>query len=225
MLRLFRRDGTVLGEYEQATDDSGFQLSHDGSTLARDLGKARVEVRRTGGGAPSLVTAPGRFHNQIELLLGDQWLAVEVPARLVHIVRWDGKQLLTYPITYRPGNPTTLETIVRRELSGVAVREPGMRATRWRVPEFVQNDASRWITAAEAELTAVVDRYGQIALFDRDKKLAAMFFVWRKEVAAWLPDGTLFGPPRVTGSPISPDARRKIALALQAATARAKVQA
>jgi hypothetical protein len=222
MLRLFRKDGVVLGEHEQASDRSEFQLSHDGWTLARDLGKARVEVRRVGGGAPSLVTTPGRFHNELQLLLGDRWLAIEVQARQVHIVRWDGERLLTYPIAYRAGNPTTLETIVRRELQGVAVREAGMRATRWRVPEIVRNDPGRWVIAAEAELTAVVDRYGQIALFDREKKLVAMFFAWRKDVAAWLPDGTIFGPPKITGSPVSPDASRKIALALQAATARGK---
>jgi hypothetical protein len=225
VLRLFGGEGKTLAEYPVPARGSGFQLSHDGRWLARDAGKTGVEVRPTSGGAPTLVAPPGRFHNQVEVVLGDQWLAIEVPARLVHMVRWDSEQLLLYPISYRPGNPTTLDTVVRRELSGVSVREPGQRATRWRLPEWVQADPGRFVAAAQAEVVAVTDRYGQVSLFDRERNLVAMAFVWRKEIALWMPDGSRLGSPRLLGGPPTPDGRRAFAKALQAATARGRVRA
>lgn len=221
-LRLFRRDGLQRGEYELLSDRSGYQLSHDGRLVALDVGKSRVEVRPVEGGAPVLVTTPGRHHNHLELVLGDMWLAAELPARLVHIIRWDGEQLLAYPVAYRPGNPTSLETVVGRELAGVALREPGVRASRRSVPAWLDAEPPRWMTAATAEVTAATDRYGHIAVFDVEKRLVAVLFVWRREVAAWLPDGTRLGPSRLTGAAPTPDARRKVARALRSATERGR---
>ena len=44
-----------------------------------------------------------------------------------------------------------------------------------------------------------------------------MFYVSSEEFAAWMPDGTCFGSPRLIGGESSPDAAERIAAALRAA--------
>jgi hypothetical protein len=47
-----------------------------------------------------------------------------------------------------------------------------------------------------------------------------MFFAFRHQIAAWMPDGTCHGPAAFTGVPPTPDAPEKIGRALLEASKR-----
>jgi hypothetical protein len=78
----------------------------------------------------------------------------------------------------------------------------------------VRYDRKRFLEAAESEITAVVDRFGQVALLDQGQKLVCMFFAFRDRFAAWMPDGTRFGPVSLTGRSPTNGAPEKIGRAL-----------
>jgi hypothetical protein len=63
-------------------------------------------------------------------------------------------------------------------------------------------------------LVAAVDQFGQVCLFERSGKLVCMVFAFRQQLAAWLPDGTCFGPPALLGGPPTPGGAEKIGQAL-----------
>jgi len=71
---------------------------------------------------------------------------------------------------------------------------------------------------AKAELIAFLDTFSQISILDVSGTLICMFFVYREQLAAWMPDGTRFGPSSMIRGPETPDARLKIGRALLAAT-------
>jgi hypothetical protein len=68
----------------------------------------------------------------------------------------------------------------------------------------------------------LVDIYGQVAILDQSHSLIVMFFFFRGQFAAWMPDGTRFGPATVTGGPETPGALKKIGRALRQATERGR---
>jgi hypothetical protein len=72
----------------------------------------------------------------------------------------------------------------------------------------------------KAHLKVLVDVIGQISVLDLDDKLICMFFVFREQIAAWMPDGTRLGPVPIIGGPSTPDASRRIGMALLAASER-----
>ncbi len=88
------------------------------------------------------------------------------------------------------------------------------------------HDPHRFVACARGEaLTAVVDGFGQVALFDRSERLIAMFVAFRSHVAAWTPDGTRFGlshgnSPLLDG-PATPNAAEIIGRTLKEASERA----
>ena len=86
----------------------------------------------------------------------------------------------------------------------------------------MRNQTHRFVACARGDLTAVVDVFGQIAIFDKADRLIAMFLAFRGQVAAWTPDGTRFGPsqganPLIDG-PASPNAAEIIGKALKEAS-------
>jgi hypothetical protein len=90
ILRLFRGpDCTPLLEYSPETSDEGIALSPDGKLLAvqRSRGWALV-VRDVGrDGATVYETSRARFHTDLSVRLGHDWLAVET-GRFSHLFRW-----------------------------------------------------------------------------------------------------------------------------------------
>jgi hypothetical protein len=67
-------------------------------------------------------------------------------------------------------------------------------------------------------LLAVVDVFGQVALFDRTGGPLCMFLALNGKVAGWLPDGTRLGPAALTGGPRSDRAEDAFGQALAAAS-------
>jgi hypothetical protein len=60
-----------------------------------------------------------------------------------------------------------------------------------------------------------VDRFGHILFFEENGELLCMFFVFRSTFAAWMPDGTRYGPTALIGGPPTPDAVTKLGQALR----------
>ncbi len=209
-LRLFHGPEGVPSRELPPADESGhFLLSPDGRLLARRLGERLVEVREVdGAGLPVFVTPKGKAHNDPKLALGRYGMILRV-GKHGHLIRWDRGPLTVANLPDLAASPP-----------GVPIRWPidrvAMRSTPR--PPGLAYDPRRFIACARAELTAVVDAYGQVALFDRRDRLLAMFLVFRSHVAAWMPDGTRFGINPLIDAPPTPDAAGIIGRALKAAS-------
>ena len=214
-IRLFRGpSGVPAREMAPSTSDpSSLILSSDGRLIARRLGERQVEVLETwGAGHPLFVTVKGRTHSDAKVTLGRYGLLIHV-GKHVSLIRWDREKLTV---------STVAEGSTRSEHDAIAwpLDRPATRSAR--VPPTLQSQSHRFVASARAELTAVVDVFGQVALFDGGDRLIAMFLAFRGQVAAWTPDGTRFGPsqgpsPLIDG-PATRNAAEIIGKALKAAS-------
>jgi hypothetical protein len=216
-LRLFRvRNGIPLSELPYEPKRC-FTLSSDGRLLARQIGSHWWEIRQVLGGInPLLRTGPGRCHSDLAVELGDMWMTIQV-GRTTRLLRWDQNELKIVSTTQDRKN------FLREELVNSSLRESGIAARLSpELPSELWYDRQRFRAGAKAEVWMLVDVYGQIAVFDQLGDLVAMFFVIRKQLAAWMPDGTRYGPANLTGGPETPGALVKIGTALRQATERGK---
>jgi len=215
VLRLFRGPAGPSGRELPPTSSQpdGFMLSPDGRLIARRLGDRQIEVRETAGN--SLVvfaTTKGKVHTDLSLTLGRYGMILRA-GRHGQLLRWETGRLAVTPLP--EGFPR-----FGTEVSPWPVDRPATRRTPR--PSALDYDPRRFIACARSELTAVVDAFGQVALFDRRDRLLAMFATFRSQVAAWMPDGTRLGPslgptPLIEG-PVTPNAAEIIGRALKAAS-------
>ena len=76
-------------------------------------------------------------------------------------------------------------------------------------------DPDRFVQTIETRaMRILIDRYNHVVILGRGGDLVCMMFVSCHEFAAWLPDGTMFGPRRLIGGEPTPNARERIAAAL-----------
>ncbi|HEY1376559.1 MAG TPA: hypothetical protein VGF55_07180 [Gemmataceae bacterium] len=202
-LVLFRGpEWCVLAEYDQGFRSLLFQLSPDGRRLARQPQEHTVLIDDTVPPEPIASLGPARGHPGLSVQLERSWLKVGV-----------GKIVHTF----------TLDTAVmhhgctrRQESLGAATATPATA-----VPAACGYDPQRFfIAAARSPWTAVVDRWGQVLLLDRDGDLAAHLLVRRGLAAIVLPDGTRWGAPALLGGAETPGAAEKVGRALQLAAGR-----
>jgi hypothetical protein len=207
-------EGAVL--WEKANFRGIYALSRGPGPhrLARQIADSQVAVADVLNPSGTVCVTPvGKCHNQVEVELGQkEWLGIQV-GHWVHLVRWDNQEL-----TLSRSNKN-LQTMLEdhnifpnRRKAAVEVI-PNVSQVKYDTHRF--QAAARW-----GDLTAIVDRCGQVAIFDREKNLITMFFIHRDRIAAWMPDGTRLGPPSLTGGPVTPDAAMKIGRALREANAR-----
>jgi hypothetical protein len=220
VLRLFRGpDGAVIGELVQPPRLPGFiALSPDGRRLAREVSRSEIEVRALDEGLRVIAGTPrGKCHQALAVELADWWLTLRA-GRSMHLLRWDRGVL---HCAFIVGDP---DRFLHQQLAATpGPRHPSSTATPGWLPAFVRYDRLRFQAAAgPLSLVAVVDSYGQVALFTPGGKLVAMVFAFRGQVAAWLPDGTRFGPAAFFGGPPTPDAARRVGSVLREAATRGK---
>jgi hypothetical protein len=217
VLRLFRGpQGVPLASYPMRASRAEFVLSEDGERLARLVGEYWVEVNRVGGdNGLLLATRAGGFSRRLRMVLGDGWVFLATTKNHRHLIRWDRTELgLTswhnktervnqdgYYFKRSP-DPSRLEAVAEGVPAGL--------------------DRERFVRGAFNHVFAVADKYGQVAILDGDQRLVCMFFAFRERIAAWMPDGTCYGPPALTGAPPSPDALAKIGQALRQASERGR---
>ncbi len=118
------------------------------------------------------------------MTLGRYGMVIHV-GKHVSLIRWDLEKLTVS--TVDEGSTRSEHDII-----DLAARPPGHALDP--LPPLARLRPRRFVACARAELTAVVDIFGQVALFDARNRLVAMFLAFRSQVAAWTPDGTRFGP-------------------------------
>jgi len=203
-----------LGQVPTQRDSHGLSLSLDGNMAALRTGQAEVVVARAGDTLePCGALRVGKVHAELDLAVGDRWLTVH-GGKFTHLLRWDRDRL---EISFLQGRQDI--TAFQRRTRDHSALNPRASVARTGARPNTIADHARFRTFAQSPvgLTFCTDQLGQISVFGRSGALAAMFFVYRSTVAAWLPDGTRYGPAGVTGGPTSPGALQRIGHALKAA--------
>jgi hypothetical protein len=187
-------------------------LTRDGERFARPLEGRRLEVRDVPGDQPPLLVLPQEdvwIHfatlGKSCLLVREFGLSGLRRAQFSWLIRWDQGCL---DLTVRESDSHLDQhggTIaVSRSVSA------GNHGLGYDPDRFVQ-------IIEHGGLRILIDRYNHLVVLGRGGELVCMMFVSRHEFAAWLPDGTMFGPRRLIGGAPAPGASERIAAALKRA--------
>lgn len=181
-------------------------------TRQPDGGVRLVEL--DGGSRSADMPKLAKCHNELFFEVGDYALSV-YGGKFTHVLRWDAGKL---EATHKIGRVAF--THAGRKSGAASADGTGIvvHAEHGR-PPMLNLDAARFAKFAFAPcgLCFVSDVYGQLFVLTPDGACVAAFFVYRATVAAWLPDGTRYGPSSLTGGSTTPDALGRIGRALQAA--------
>ncbi len=214
LLGVFRLGDPGVLFWRDIGDRFAHSLSADGGRLAVGHGDS-ASVLTLGRPTPREPATPvGGFHNNLSFELGADWLAMRIGSR-AHVVRWD-RGLLEVEMV-----EGDVEAGISRLLGLKAARRAGQRRDGW--PGWLQRDPSRWRACAYGPLVALLDCHGQLFLcLPEGGEVVAAFFAYKKSFAAWLPDGTVMGPERLTGRAAGAAAPMLIGKALQEACRRGR---
>jgi hypothetical protein len=213
-LRLFHGPrGLPLYEHRPATRYDGFALSRDGKRLAVQSARGRtLRVHDVERDCAIIFATPKARFDAIKVSMGDDWIVIHAAKRFNHLIRWRTSRLEQVCWTADEGD-------TRRQFNAVEMR--GHRSTLNKFPQLLAElDSTRWIAGVVGKLQVGVDCFGQVAVLGLDNKLICMFRILHDQIAAWMPDGTRYGKPRLSGGPETPNALEKIAAALRAASKR-----
>lgn len=195
--------------------EKGSFLLHETGKLVTRGSQHTVEIIDLAGN-PRVLPLPklAKCHNELFFEVGDYALAV-YGGKFTHVLRWDAGKL---EATHKIGRVAF--THAGRKSGAASADGHGIvvNAEHGR-PPMLNLDAARFAKFAFAPcgLCFVSDVYGQLFVLTPDGACVAAFFVYRATVAAWLPDGTRYGPSSLTGGSTTPDALGRIGRALQAA--------
>jgi hypothetical protein len=197
-------------------NDSDSTLSLDGRCFAHALQSGRIAVHRCVDGGPQvLVTAPGRHHNNLRVYLGKMSMYIANGHKRHHL-HWHDGSLSHWYDRQKPANSQRVTTLVKNYMDTAdhwVVDQPG------RKHPLAAYDPDRFVTIASGAIDVLIDATGQIIVFDPHRKqLVCIFKVRRKNLAAWMPDGTRYGPADMIGGPATPDALQRIGAALKQAS-------
>lgn len=192
----------------------GSFLLHDSKLAARKSDQSLNILDLANGLRVVPMPALAKCHNEIFFEVGDYALAV-YGGKFTHVFRWHSGKL---EATHKIGRITFSHD--GRQMGAFSSDGHGIVATASHGrPPKPRLDPARFAKFASAPcgLSFVSDIYGQLFVLTPEDACVAAFFVYRATVAAWLPDGTRYGPASLTGGPTSPDALGRIGRALQAA--------
>jgi hypothetical protein len=210
-------EGQLVYESQHTRDDVEFVLSGHGNLLAEQSRHGAFIVRDViVGSAPILLIPRGRYHNNIEASLGKQALLVGIGS-YKHLIRWDGDRLEQgpAPLAFQWPVPFQKRKFPLPRVDQTLAYSARITPELDRLISILRPDPRRFASTHEGPVNVLVDRYSQIAILDQLWNLVCMFFVFRNQVAAWMPDGTRYGPASLTGGPETPDAAERIARRLQ----------
>jgi hypothetical protein len=207
-------EGKPLYESQHIRDDIEFTLSRDGNLLAERYKHGALEIRDlASGSAPVRLMPRGKFRNNLAVRLGQRELLVSV-GKYRHLIDWTNDRL-EHQLFLQSGDCQRRARYSNLELSlSTSMR---LNPDIHRLLTLLRSDPNRFNIKWDGDLILLVDRFGQIALHDRLGNLVCMFFVFRSQFAAWMPDGTRYGPAALTGGPETPGAAERIAQRLQQA--------
>jgi hypothetical protein len=144
----------------------------------------------------------------MEIMLGASRQMILSVGHHMHIIHWAPPEIV-------------MEHVKQSSLSKIGshvLEYPQIRATSQNLPPWVRYDPKRFTVAGRSGVIVVGDAFGQVSVFDGGGRLVCMFFVFRDQIAAWMPDGTRHGPASIVGGPSTPGALKKIGMALRAAS-------
>ncbi len=211
LLLLHVSNGRVLGT---VTSNKSLHaaLACDGLSMAYRMpsGDRLVVADVMRGCAPILRLERGRFHSQLRFWMKPGGLFVAI-GRINHLIAWNTGDLdfelritkgrLSAAIDSKLLKDFTMEGDENKPL-------PGYRS---------RPRADRFVSIAISKLIALADTLGHIWIFQPSNRLLCTFFFFRSSVAAWLPDGTRWGPPNLIGGSSTPGALEKISNTLASA--------
>lgn len=202
----------ALGEFAVQRDIEDFALSSHGHLIAWRVGDRRIEVHATRGtGPPVLVIPQGRVHSGVLIEFIENGLLID-SGRHIHFLNWAHDELV-HRVHHHARSRIQARLPVDLTSTGLIMTRMPRRLSRYDQSRFYGRISSPGLTAA-------VDRFGEVALFDRSDRLIAMFFVFRDRFAAWLPDGTRAGSPPILGGPATAGAMERIGQAIRSAIER-----
>jgi len=190
-------------------DCKGFALQRNGRRFARRVGTDRIEVHSIQSKGPTYFVTPSAQPARLPtILLGETSLIIR-QAKHSHTIRWDAGRLRLIPL---PGvdEQTSQQLSLDRAEDHVTA---GVRRDK------LPYDQTRYPTGCRmGKLTALVDVFGHVCLFDEGAEFLCMFAVLDSEISAWMYDGTRFGPHGMIGGPPSSNAFERIGEALYRAS-------
>lgn len=195
-----KEPANVMELVSPGAGDSVSRLSHDGRRFAHWRNTCEMAVYALFSATPAFVAAPARVHNNLAVFLDETSLKLVV-GRKQHVLSWK----------YGP-----LEHRFERIPLGAAIGAKPIGATRDLSHPFMKADPLRFTAMASVDVDVLVDLAGQVIVrdFHRDQ-LVCIFFPRRDQLAAWMPDGTRYGPSDLTGGPATPDALERLGAALR----------
>jgi hypothetical protein len=166
---------TVIGEIPVGRKI--FSLSEDGKFFASEFDTHQVRVHQIEDNVQLKLTLPvGGAHCNLEFCWFDE-LYIQIGSQL-HVISWR-KGPLQHQI--RVGSLPDHHDVDRPSRS---------------VPDYFRElDAKRFTRHLHVGVDLIVDIYGQFIFWDSiHEELLGMLWIWRKQLAVWLPDGTCYGP-------------------------------
>jgi hypothetical protein len=189
-----------------------FLLSPLGNKLARSVSNKQVFVHDVASGRVVWTSTKGKCHHDVAVRMGDSWLSAHIGSRN-YLLRWDGPKL-----KHQMGDGNA-DAFLSSALGGSPSCTQATPLHNWDRPGWngIWYDSGRFQLAIERNLIAVVDCFGQIMIYNLMHELLCIFFIFRDKFAVWMPDGTRYGPPALTGGPPTADALTKIGQTLRTA--------
>ena len=181
----------LLGEFNLGQRElSLFRLSPDGKSFAMPFRHDEVTVRTVGEGSTNcLVTARARVHNNLSVYLGKTQLEIVV-GRNRHALSWQKG-----PLEHKFSRMSSVES----QQAGLIAALRDLNNPRMR------SDTHRFTAVATVDVEILVDVAGQVIVRDfHNDQLTCIFLVRREQFAAWMPDGTRYGPTDLIGGPATP---------------------
>ncbi len=196
-----------------------FRLANQGDKVALLRNDVQLEVQHTERPLRLLITRQGGFGTRSRLWVGKDGLLLSCGRRGLswHLLLWA-----------RDNIEVISENGRLSELGNHRFRHP-------RIGHFIKNsqpvevksirhqslleDPERWPnTVRFGPALFVLDRYGQVLVFDADNRLVFQFFAHGDSWSAWLPDGTRHGLGEAHSWPNTPGALAAMGRALRQAT-------
>jgi hypothetical protein len=221
ILYLFRGPkGAVQTARQMTLAKYAFTLSADGEYLAMQIGPGSVQLWPTAEQSRVVFSAnESQYSETVKLYFRPQEIILYAGSNHHHIVNWSqGGLRLGYFRERHPDHSTGLSSSRTRVLF-----DRNQLVTSFPVTGhfsfIVERHPERFLEAVEWEgLIAVLDRFGQVTLLDRQCNLVCMVMAFRDQIGVWMPDGTRAGSVALIGGPPTPGALERIGRALQQAT-------
>jgi hypothetical protein len=190
-----------LADYEvEAKDIHLCRLAPNSLLFAMPTRARQITVRTVGEGATNrIVASAGKIHNNLVVKLGAGCMGI-ISGQKRHVLSWrEG------PLTHR------YEDVPPRTVTPNARRDKPCPSHALGAP-----DPSRIVSVVSGDLDVLVDVAGQVVVYDRYRgRLVCIVRVLRGQFAAWMPDGTVYGPSTLTGRTATPGALERLGKALR----------